>query len=266
MSCWMIYELVLDTIFFIVCVGTFVWTIISYNFKEIFLNLEHWMLWVQSLYYFLIALVGYMSLCNDAKSKTFQKFSKNYLFKYICVFSLTSPGIFYLGYFLKWFDGDFDTSGTGFLLTILVHGGVQIPLIVDTILFKREYKPNVFCDFIVFTAIFVGYCFLCIIANTDPNYKFRSEDFKFKIAVFVFWYLVLLLMYVIYQTIVKMRFGIVGRLSGGERSRSSTMTEKINDIDAIQPSSEMTAINNTEEDDAEKDAEKEPPKENNDDE
>ena len=175
MSCWMIYELILDTVFLFVCIGTFVWTIISYDFKLIFLNLEHWTLWLQTVYYFLISLVGYMSLCNDAKSKTFQKFSKNYLFKYICVFALTAPSFFYLGCFLEWFTGDFDTSGTGFILTLLIHGGVQIPLFIDIILFKREYKPTVFCDFIVFTAIFVGYCFLCLIANTDPNYKFREK-------------------------------------------------------------------------------------------
>ena len=65
-------------------------------------------------------------------------------------------------------------------------------------------------------------------------------------------------MYVIYQTFVKMRFGIKERLSVvGGRSRTSTMTEKINDVEAVQPIAEMTSINNTEGDETEKNIENE---------
>ncbi len=250
MSCYMIYELIIDTLFLIISLGTFIWTLVDLNFKEIFVDLEHILLWLESLYYLLLSLVGYFSLCNDAKSKSFQRFWKSYIFKFIWPFSLMSTGFFYLGYCLKWFDENFEIFNKELLLSLLIHGGVQIPMVIDAILFRREYKPSYALDFIIFTCIYVGYCLLNFFFINDPLYLYRTEDFKFKVGVYSFGYIVLIFTYGIYQSIIKMRFGLkerISRLSSvvSKNDEEANINEKINDVDNIEPvSTEMKSINN----------------------
>ena len=225
MSCWELLELILNSIYFAICLTSFIWRLTKPEAGKIFIEFEMWSIMGQMAYYILFLIIGFKSIFKKEEEENgCKKFLKNIIFKYLWPFVMNSFAVFYLGYNFEWFDLDTENKGNNFTLSIFLHGFSQAGFLIDIILFGREYKPTHIFDFIVISGIYVGYCFFLFSIKPEiPNYKFLSpkkEDNSYIISLMIVCYFVYLYLYFVYMYIVKFKSGVAKIFGGDEKSKS----------------------------------------------
>ena len=238
MSCWNLVELILQVIYFGICLTAFIWRLTKDEKGNIFFEFEMWGIMLQLVYYIIFLISGFTSIFNKSKEENQENqenkclnFLKSVLFKYIWPLVLSSPIIFYLGYFSNWFYLQ-TGEGNDYALSLFLHGFSQFGFIIDIILFKREYKSTHFFDLLIITGIYVAYCFLLGTVKPEMNnYLFLSNDPAFRkgnsflISLMIVCFFIYLYMYIIYMYIVRFKSGLV-KLFGGDETKESMKEKK----------------------------------------
>ena len=231
MGCCDFLELILNSIYLAICLTSFIWRLTKSNKGAIFIEFEMWGIMAQIVYYTLFLIIGFTSVFNKEKEKEkesenpCQNFLKNIIFKYLFPFVMNSAVVFYLGYFLKWFYLDVDNINNDFFLSIFEHGLSQAGFLIDLILFKRDYKDTHFFDFLVISAMYIGYCiFLFSIKPTINTYNFLANDIvkdnnSFIASLMITCYFIYLYMYFLYMYIVKFKSGVRNLFWGEKKDK-----------------------------------------------
>lgn len=238
MGCWELTELILSSIYFAFCFTSFIWRLTKPDKGNTFIEYEMWAIMAEMVYYALFLLIGFKSFFSKSEEKEkesnngFQKFLKNIVFKYLWPFVMNSVVIFYLGYFFKWFNLDTKNKGNDFWLSLFQHGFSQIGFIIDLILFKREYKDTHFFDFLVISAIYVGYCALLFMIKPEIktyNFLYKDElrpDNSYLLSLMIVCYFVYLYMYFFYMYVVKFKSGVRNLFWGEDKEQKKDENEK----------------------------------------
>ena len=227
MSCWELLELILNSIYFAICLTSFIWRLTKGETGKILIEFEMWSIMGQMAYYIIFLITGFKSLFKKEEEENgCKKFLKNIIFKYLWPFVMNSFAVFYLGYNFKWFELDTKNKGNKFTLSIFLHGLSQAGFLIDIILFGREYKPTHIFDFIVISGIYVAYCFFLFSIKPEiPNYLFLEKNNSFIISLMIVCYFVYLYLYFVYMYIVKFKSG-VAKICGGDEKPSSKKEKK----------------------------------------
>ena len=227
MQCWDLIELILQIIYFSICLTSFIWRLTKDDKLKIFFEFEMWAIVLLLIYYILFLIITFKALLNKSKEENkCLKFLKNSLFKYLWPLVMNSSIVFYLGYFCHWFYLNIE-EGNDYCLSLFLHGFSQFGFLIDIILFNREYHATHLFDLIIITVIYLVYCLLLIIVKPEMNnYIFLSkESFKrkgnsFIISLMIICYFIYLYMYFIYMHIVKFKSGL-SDLLGNEKNKES---------------------------------------------
>ena len=229
LSCWELLELILNSIYFAICLTSFIWRLTKPEAGKIFVEFEMWSVMGQMAYYIIFLIIGFKRLFSkeEEDNNNCKKFLKNIIFKYLWPFVMNSFAVFYLGYNFEWFELDKD-QGNKFTLSIFLHGLSQAGFLIDIILFGREYKPTHIFDFIVISGMYVGYCILLFSTKPEiPAYKFLNNDENnkkknnsFIVSLMIICYFVYLYLYFVYMYIVKFKSGVAKICGGDEKPES----------------------------------------------
>lgn len=233
MLCWDVLELFLAFIYFGICLTAFIWRLTKGDIKYIFIEYEMWSILLQLIYYILFLLIGFTSIFNKPKNEAIlYNFLRSVIFKFIWPIVMSTPAVFYLGYFFEWFKFEIDMNSNDFWLSLFLHGFSQAGFLIDLILFYRDYKPTHVFDFIVISGIYVAYCILCFsIQPQIKTYLFLNEmglggDNLYIISVMIVGYFVYLYLYFIYMTMVKIKSGVFKLFGGDEKEINKESDEK----------------------------------------
>ena len=247
MFCYDIFELVLASIFYGISLTAFIWRLTKDDKQYVYLEFEMWSLLIQLLYYLFFLIIGISSTFNKASDNKAQKFIKSTLFKFIWPFVVNSGVIFYLGYYLRWFEFNTLIKGNDYYLNLFLHGFSQAGFILDLIIFRRENNKLFFIDFAIITGIYVGYSILLFsIQPSIKSYAFLDKngpikkDNIFIISIMIVSYFVYLYLYFIYSLVVDFKSG-VRNLFGGDKknnNQNNQVEEPIKEEKPIIPESE----------------------------
>ena len=238
MGCWEVSEIIMSTLFFIVCFATFVWRLTRESKETILLEYETWCLLLQIAYYITFLLNGFFRLFNKDKEddNACQRVLKSQVFKFIWPFVLNTVAVFYLGYFFGWFSLDFDNKDNDFYLSFFLHGICQVGFVLDLFLFQRVYRKSYIFDFLFITGIYVLYCFLLFITKPEiKTYHFLYTNSFFQniqnsnlfiICMMIASYCVYLNLYIFYMYVVKFKSGVSKLLGGDEEKKRSKSRKK----------------------------------------
>ena len=227
-------ELVLQIIYFSICLTSFIWRLTKNDKLSIFFEFEMWAIMLLLIYYITFLISAFKSIFkkSDEENKCLN-FLKNSLFKYLWPFVMNSSIVFYLGYFCNWFYLNTE-MGNDYILSLFLHGFSQFGFLIDIILFNKKYQATHFLDLIIITVIYLLYCLILIIIKPEmDNYIFLSkESFKrkgnsFIISLMIICYFIYLYMYFIYMHIVKFKSGLNEVLGGNANNKEESKKEKL---------------------------------------
>lgn len=208
-----LFELILSVFFFGLNLTSLIWRLIKDDRKYAILEFGIWGVILELAYYAFFLTTGFSNLINKATDNKCQKFLKNSIFKFIFPFSINSALVFFLGYYLGWITFNTDNSTSDFWLIIFVYLIPSLVVLLDLIIFKRQYQRKKLFDFIIITAIYVIYCIL--LGSIKPKIKIYvflypiwfglKSNASYIISVMILCYFAYLTMYFVYYYIIKIK-------------------------------------------------------------
>ena len=202
----MLVETIFDFIFFGSCLTGIIWRLTLDDKINYILEYESWCILSEAFYYLIQTIIGIINTCNKTTDSCLQNFIKYTLFKIIFPPVLTCPFIYFLGDKLHWFDFETDTGKKECWCDVFNHIISPACILIDAILFKRQYSPSNLLDIIILTGIYIAYGILCLpFIESDDNYFINCFENKHKICALIFFYCIGMAMHFFYIIITRIR-------------------------------------------------------------
>lgn len=233
-----IFETIFAILFFIICLTTFILSLKVDKISIMMVEFEYWALWLELGYYLLLALMLIIGLINKSTENNFVQLLKNTIFKWFWPIVMYSGTVYYLGYFFRWFVLYFNKTGVDFCFNLLLHGISQSCFLIDIIFFSRKPIETYTLDFLIISGAFAVFSFFCFTwrLNSEIYLFLQEKDDWYVISTLAFCYLILLFMYSIYHSIVKVRYGLHRLI---EPKKETSTTQNIDNTGELIPQQEM---------------------------
>ena len=202
--CGMMLETFFDTIFLGISLTAFVYRFLIKNKSQILLEYESWCNIVETGYYLLITIIGFINTCSQATQSYLKNFFKFFLFKFIFPPILACPIIFFLGENLGWFIYNAEEKKEK-VWRFLCHFGAPACFLLDCILFKRKIISSNLLYILIIVGIYVAYSILCLPFISNEDYVFVNNGKGVSICVIIVFYCIAILMHFLYMAIAEIR-------------------------------------------------------------
>ena len=200
-----VIEPFIDFIFLALSLTGIIWRLMLDNRGQFFLEYESWCNLAEAVYYGMITVLGFIGVCSGKSENCLQNFLKYTLFKLIFAPILACPIIFFLGRNLVWFHLEIDFSSGEFWCDMINHFISPACLLLDVLLFGRQYSSSNFFDILVITGIFVAYSILCLPFISNNMYNFVNFGAGYTICCAIVFYCIGIIMHFVYIAITKVR-------------------------------------------------------------
>ena len=201
----MLLEAIFDLIFFGCCLTGIIWRLTLDGRGNYILEYESWCILSEAIYYLIQTIIGFINTFTKTTDSCLQNFLKYTLLKIIFPPVLACPFIFFLGYNVNWFKFVNDSGENEFWCDIFNHLISPACILLDTILFKRQYSPSNLLDIIILTGIYILYGALCLPFQTSEIYLFVDAGKGHIICSLIIFYCIGITMHFVYIIITRIR-------------------------------------------------------------